>query len=198
MASVLDFGILQDFTPLFTFLLIFSLMYAFFQYAKVFGTNKSIHAMVAFVISVLASLSKNLVAVITVMTPWFVLLFFFIIFLLLGFKLFGADDALILKTMRSNDSILYWIIAFSVIILIFSVSSVFGQKLLPITTPEAGEEAPTDVEQIDANGEVRGVATTSFQVNLYSTIFHPKILGLIAILLIATFTINHLSRTSIK
>ena len=69
MASILDIGLLNTFSPIFTFILLFALIYAILEFAKIFGENKNIHGLIAFVVALIASLSKGVVATITLMVP---------------------------------------------------------------------------------------------------------------------------------
>jgi len=185
MATALDFfGLLGNFSAIFTFILIFALLYAVFQFSKVFGDNKGIHALVAIIIALIASISSKVVIVINTMIPWFVLLFMLIIFILIGFKIFGVSDSQLLKVIKQETAIIYWIISLSVIILAFSLNAAFGQELLELQ--DSGEEIRTATNGTGEPGTSQGI--------IFATFAHPKILGMLVVLLIGVFTILSLTK----
>ena len=79
MASFLDIGILDYFAPAFVFLLVFAVLFALLEKTKVFGDKTGINSLVAFSISLLFLLTPDLVGIVKVITPWFTILFIFIL-----------------------------------------------------------------------------------------------------------------------
>jgi hypothetical protein len=182
MATPLDVGFLQNFSILFPFLLTFSIVLAILSMAKAFGDNKAIHAIIAFCLAVLVLFSDIATATINRMAPWFVILFFFIVFTLIAYMVFGATEKDIMGVLKSKDFsyINYWIIALALVIGIGSLTSVISER------GGIGKTSPSTVE-INRTGMPE--QTSDF----WATLTHPKILGMILILLVAMFTIQRLA-----
>ncbi|MBW2985044.1 hypothetical protein KY313_00100 [Candidatus Woesearchaeota archaeon] len=186
--AAFDVGLLENFVVIFPFLLVWVIVFGVLSSTKTFGDNKGIHAIIGLSLAFLFILSKNAVAAVNMASPWFVLLFLFIIFTIMAFKVFGATDADVMSVMRNPEFkfIGTWVGIFSIIIIFASIANVHGQKLL--------EEGGVEGEVIES-GE-GSVASGSFQENLWNTLFHPKVLGLILMLLIASFTIRYMASST--
>ena len=186
MATFLDLTVLEKLSIIFPFLLVFAVIYGILRYAKTFGEEKEgLHAIIALAIASMVIFSPGAVALIEEMIPWFVVMFLVILMIIMSFMFFGTKEAEFMSALK-NSSIVTWVIVFSVIIVLFSFSNVYGQQLLTgePETPAVG----TTVES--------GTGTSDFSQNLSNTLFHPKILGMILILLVATFTIMFLTRAT--
>ena len=185
--AVFDIALLGQFSIIFPFLLAWVIVFGVLSYTKSFGDNKGIHSIIALCLAFLFVLSKDAVQVINFASPWFVLFFIFIIFVIMAFKVFGATDSDIIGVMKNPEfRYISTIIAIlSIIIIIASFSNVMGQRTL-----EEGTEAET-LETSDSGS----TATGDFSSNVMNTIFHPQVLGLLVILIIASLTIKHLTQT---
>lgn len=182
----LDVGLLQYFSPIFSFILIFTLVYAVLQFTKLLGNNKVVHATLALVVGAFFLFTPNASGVIMFITPWFTVLFIIIVFMLISFKIFGATDDQI-RGVISNWGGLQWLIGIiGIVIIIAAFGNVFGQKFLGFTQ---GNQAVLPTNQ---NGELP-TGTGDFEQNVAGVFFHPKILGMILILIIAGLTIRALS-----
>lgn len=187
------FETFEIFSHIFSFLLVLFIVYALLQKSKLLGENKSLHAIIAFAVAMMVALSKPVVMIINNMAPWFVILMFFIIFLLVIIKIFGYEDKTIMDAIGERDYIITTIVILGIIILGGALASVFGQGLLSSgdEVGSAGVETPAGTgEGIPTDGDVDG---GSFEENLLSTLFHPKILGLIIIILISMFALKFLT-----
>ncbi|MBU0637061.1 MAG: hypothetical protein KKF89_00355 [Nanoarchaeota archaeon] len=194
MATFMDIGIIQHFSIVFVFLLIFALVYAIMEYTKLFGKDmKGIHAIIALALAILIVISKPAVAVLNVITPWFLVLFLFIFFIIFGVRMFGTSEADTISLIKDTRFYPY-LIVIVIIIMIAGFASTYGQNLLEKGT---GVEAE-DGDSVVLPGDIPGgsTKTTSFGTNVLNTLIHPKVLGLIAILLIGLFTIIFLTKTS--
>jgi hypothetical protein len=184
MATVLDTGLLDKFSFVFSMLLIVVLIYGILEYSHFFGKDRTgLHILIAFLLGVILLLFPSVNEVISTITPWFVLMFIFILLMMIAYKILGATDADIKSAMITNKSIIYWILIFSVIILLGGLGKVFlsgGQNSVGLTVNES---------QVQTQSDVGNVGTGA----LFATIFHPKVLGLIFLLLIGVFTITSLS-----
>jgi len=179
MATFLDISIIQNFSAIFTFILIFVIIYGLLESFKVFGDGKrGSHALIAVIIGFLVSMSSGVTAVIQTFTPWFTILIIVIFFILFGVRMFGVDSGTITKAFMNNKSILTWIIILSAVILLFSLGSGFGQTAL-----DQGQKGGTAISNTTGN-VTTPTDTGSFSQNLYNTLYHPKILGLILIMLV--------------
>jgi|TARA_Y100000310_G_C20296769_1_gene629792 hypothetical protein len=185
--AVLDVALLEHFVIVFPFLLIWVIVFGILSATKTFGDNKGIHAIIGLALAFLFILSKDAVAALNFASPWFVLLFMFIIFTIMAFKVFGASDSDVLGVLKNKEFryIATWIGIISIIIMVAALSNVHGQRLL-----EEGGEGETLVEGGDGS-----VASGDFEGNVWNTIFHPKVLGLILVLLIASFTIRYMTQS---
>lgn len=181
MATFLDIIFLEKFGAIFSFLLVFSIMYGILHFTKAFGDNKILHFFIPFILGIFILISPVAVGMISYMTPWFVVLFFFIIFIMIAYKMFGISDENIADTLRRGLGLQWAIFIVAMIILLAALSANLGKAAFPYL--EDGKNETT------VNGEAN-VATGDIGKNVAATIFHPKVLGFLAILLIATATIG--------
>ncbi len=180
----LNISFLQYFSPIFIFVLVFVMIYGILQFTKFLGENKVLHALIGFFIAVIFLFSTEAITVVQVIAPWFTVLFIFVIFILMAYKLFGATDDQIKNVMSNASALQYTILALGIIILLFGLGAGFGQKLLGYSADIA------EVRDAATEAGEGSTATSSYQTNLISTLFNPKILGMILILVIAAFTIR--------
>ena len=124
-------------------------------------------------------LSRTVIDLINFMIPWFAIAIIFFILMVLLFMIMGAKEPL---NAYSDKSLQWLLIAIGIIIVFAAFGKVMGQSLL--------EQAS---QQGDAAAGEEGAAGGSFQENIYATLFHPKVLGLIVIFAIAVFTVALLS-----
>lgn len=191
MATPLDIGLLKNFQIIFPFLFIWAITYALLTKVNFLGDNRALHATMATVIAFMALFSDVVIATINVAAPWFVLMIVFIVFLLLGFMILGIGEADIVGVLRnpSYSWVNYWILALVIIIVLGSLSSVMSAKkggYPPFSSEDANETAGS------ANGNIPETQESDF----WATLFHPKVLGLSAIMLIAFFTVSRLTGKS--
>ena len=181
MATPLDIGLLQNFQIIFPFLLVLVMVYAIMSTTKIFGDSKGLYAFLAFVLAVFTLFSPVAVKTINTMAPWFVLLFIFSIFLLIAFQVFGVSQdkiTSIVTSKRYGSTFFYWVIALVLIIAIGSLTSVLSEEKALETLSQTGNAT------VSADDEEFG---------FFQTIFHPKVLGMAVLLLIAVFTIRNLT-----
>ena len=186
MATILDTGLLDKFSFLFSMLLIVVLIYGILEYTKIFGDRQGLHIFIAFLIGVTLLLVPSVNQVISTITPWFVLMFIFILLMLIAYKMLGATDSDIKDAMITNKSIIYWIMIFSVIILLGGLGTVFfsGNQ-----QSDGGTGVTINGTTTTVSGDVGGRGSDA----LFATLFNPKVLGLIFVLLIGVFTITTLT-----
>ena len=189
MASVLDLSLLSHFSVIFVMVLVAVVMYAILQFTKAMGDNKGVHILIAIIIAIIIGMFPDITEVITIMVPWFVVVFIFILLILIGNKMFGASDQDILAVMKNRPSIAYWIIILGVIIFLSALGKVYFTG-----GPNAGT-----VEVNESGTVVKGDVGTEGESAFWATLFHPRVLGLILVLLVAVFTMTLLtSRTRLQ
>lgn len=181
MATLLDLTALEHFSSLFSFLFVLVIVFGVLSYSKFLGENKTIHALIALFLAIITLFSETVVEAINKMAPWFVLLFVFILFMLMAVKIFGTTDADIMGVLKDSNYqyIILWVVAIGIIIAVGSLTSVVwgGDQGLPVYN-----ESSTDV------GSTGGDA-------FFGTLFHPKLLGVVFLLLVSLFTIQKLTAT---
>jgi len=179
--TFLDVGLLKSVAVIFPFILTWVLVFALLEYQKFLGERKGLHSIIAFILAIFVAINPAVTALIMTMAPWFLMIFMLFFFCILLFKLFGLhDDALkaLVQGAGGNEQLIWWIIIITAIIFLASLGSVFFSN--PISS---GEEVAT------TSGDVDAVGPGAF----FQIIFHPKILGMIFVMMIGTFTIVLLS-----
>ena len=186
MATPLDLGLLKHFSAIFPFILVFAVSYVILNKVEIFGgeKNKQINAIIALALAVMTLFSPNAIALITFIAPYFLVFMFFIIMLLLVYQFLGVKEKHLERYMQYEfGNIHYWILGVALVIIIMGLSSVFG--------PSISGDVPAD-EVVTIEGQpVQGEA---LQQRVVDIIYHPRVLGLLLLLLIATFTINSITR----
>jgi len=165
MATFLDVTGLQQFSSIFVFLFVWIFVYAALQLQRAFSVNKALAALAALVIALLTLFSPIALSTVNFVAPWFGVLALMATLLLVGFKMMGVN--LEGSSMKAGATILILLI-----VLVALGSSIRNNSKLP-------------GDNVTSTGEYEDVSYTGKNV-----IFHPKVLGMIAILLVAIFTIG--------
>ncbi len=184
----MDVALLSNFSLVFTFLLVFAIIFALLEFLKIFGENKPIHAIIALSAGLLTLFSKSVVQVVNNVVPWFMVLLIIAVFGIVGYRLFAGPDVNMGEMLKESVALRTWIIVVVAVVFIIALSMVFGQNIGPYLR---GQKNATTGEVID--GEITDTATGSFAENLTATLFHPKVVGMVFILLIALFSILFLA-----
>lgn len=166
MATILDIGVLEYFMPVFVFLFIFSLIYAILDKTGLLGDNKSLKSLVAFTLSLMFILTQNLMKLVTVMTPWFIILFVAVMFIIMFFLFVGAKAEDVTKVFTERMTV--WIILIVMFtIFAYGLTQVYGSDIHDIY---GGSNQPEQGSLNEAVGKI---------------LFHPKMLGVVFILVVA-------------
>lgn len=189
MATFLDITFVQQASPVFVAVFVFAVVFALLQTLKVPGTDKNLHAIIALMMAFFSVFLQPVREMILGMSPWFVLLFVFIMFMVIAVKMLGVSDGDIADAVKSDSGrfIIYSIAAVGTVILAFNLSTQFGQNIGPFL----GGENTTGVTVAGTTGSTN---TGDFNQNLAATIFHPKVLGMVLIFVIGSFTIRFLAK----
>ena len=165
MATVLDTTLFESFSVIFTFILVFIVVYGALEISKLLK-NRALHAMAGFAIAVLSVFSPFTVSLIETMVPWFLVIGVFIFFVFLIGNFMGIEHKTMVSALGGNNAI-WWILVLGFIIVAGALSEAFGQALLE-------EREDDDLSQ---------------RSNVIVTLTTPKVLGFTLIFLIAAFTV---------
>jgi len=182
MATFLDVGLFEHFSIIFYLIFIFVLLYAVLTISKLFGENKNLIAMLAGALALILALSGPTRDLISFVTPTFFVFIFFSFFTVLIYKFMGASDTDVTEIFGTKSGTRGFILIIVGIIILSSLGKIF------FTGPIA-----SDVNETAVNASSVG---TTGQSALTATLTHPKVLGLILILLIAAYAMSFLSRPS--
>ena len=172
MATLLDLVLLERIAPVFTWILVCLLTCAILEVTKILK-NTGINAVAALCIAVIVGFSSNVTGIISSSVPWFIVVAFFVFLLFMIGNFMGIPGNDILSAMGGTPrGAIWWVIIPGIIIIIWSFSNAIGQDLL-----EQGQ----------------GAGEGSAQKNVILTLTHPKVLGLVLIILIGTFTITFMT-----
>ncbi|MGM5484304.1 MAG: hypothetical protein ACQEP1_00325 [Nanobdellota archaeon] len=199
MASFLDLGFLEGLTPIFILLIVFAIVYGLLTKTKITGENKSINAIIALVIGIIIMMSEGMSQVIMNMIPWLIMLGIFMLLLVITYKSLGASDSMIIDKLQ-NKKIIGWTVAIlGLIILVSSIADVYGQQELEATentTQYKFSNEPGNAGTGDSSPEsTPETDTEDFDKNVKSSIYHPRMLGFILIMIISVLAITQLTRT---
>jgi len=180
-------------------LLVLLLLFAILQYTGALGKNLFVDVLVSLCVAVLVMISPKASYVLSFMAPWFVVLIFFIIFMLIAFKAMGVSDGQIMVAMSNYRGIAWTIIFIAIGIAAVGLGNAIGQQLLEGGGSSGDVYIPNQDGTYTApdGSVVRDLptgASTDFQNNLTSTLFHPTILGFALIGLIGAFTVFFMTR----
>lgn len=174
MASILDIGILDYFVPVFVFLFVFAILFALLEKFAFFGKNRGLNALIAFAIGFLFILTPDLFGIIKIITPWFTVLFVFLILVMLLFMFAGVKESTIGEAI-SEKGVVWIIIVICIIILVYALTQVYGEQ---IQTIYGGTNATDDASVTGQVGKI---------------VFHPRILGMFLLLVIAAQAIRFIA-----
>ena len=202
MATFLDIGILKNFSIVFTWLLIYVVVFGLLEWKSPFGKDKKgFNVMVAFAIAFLGVISTSARYFIEFITPWFLVMALVIFFILFIVRMFGLSDSSVENIIKDNMAHT-WLIVLSIVIVLMALGASFGQQLLETGTgaqssgsaPSMSPQSPSTADQANTIQQGPNPPSNNFAGNTLQIFVHPKVLGMIFILLLGTFTIYFLSR----
>jgi hypothetical protein len=193
MATFLDVGLTQHFSVIFPILLVFVLVFALLEKTKLLGENKGLNSIVALCLAIMMLFIPGVVDVIAHIAPWFVLILFFLIMLLILLMAMGTKWETITKYASGEFDIAHWIILILLIIVFLgALGVVYGNTLLPYSGGKVVLDNASDPSGVI--GEEGTVTDTGdFNANVGRVIFHPKVLGFLLIMMIGALSIKFLS-----
>ncbi len=181
MVTPLDVTALKQFSGLFPFLLVLVLVYAILSWTDFFKEKKGIAALISVIVAIMTLLSPIAIKTINMMAPWFVLFIIFGVLFILAYMAFGIEKGTIIEAITKGEyggTFGTWVMA---IMLIIGLGSLFTVVNEEVGFRKLSAENATVVEK------------PSEEFGFWQTVFHPKILGMVLVLLVAYFTISKMS-----
>ncbi len=163
MATILSTNLLQFFMPIVIFIFIFTVFFSILNKIKLFSENKPVNSLLAFAVTLLFIVVPEARQIIEFATPWFIVFVVFGMLLILGFMFLGVEPEFIREVAKENAMVLGVVIGGTILIFLVSFTQVFGPA----------------IAQYPAAGDV------SVLSNLKRTLLHPKILGILILLIVA-------------
>jgi len=183
MASIFDISLLSTFSDVFVILFIFAAVYGVLSLKNPFGEQKGINALISASIALIFIFSQDAIAIIRSTIPWYVLIMILLLFTyMIVTSIGGVMPDTIMKSIGT------WVLIISVFIFILNVSQRLGQKAGPYLSEGENGTMVLDPDNVVA-GEGGDVATDSFSQNLGATLFHPKVLAMMVVILVAVFAV---------
>lgn len=192
MATFLDISILGHIRVVFVAILVFCIIYAVLLKVGILGDNKAVITWIAISMALMFSLISSTTKMLDIIVPAFVMLIIFGFVISVAFVFMGGDAKDIPKIFGDNPKTMgYWVLIFTIIVFLAGLGKVFfdpssGSVVVNknVTTTEG-----TTIEA-GSGSSVGGVGEAAF----WDTLFHPKVLGFIVIMLIATFTVMYMTK----
>ena len=185
--------VLGLFLPFFMVIFVWVITYALLEKTQLLGDKKGWNSIISLVIGLSVLAVPDVSRLIAIILPWFFFLFLFFILIALGYSLVsGKKDTAALedisKTLGGPTGVTWVFLVIGGIILALAAGNLYGDQFLKYTTP-------TDNTTVVTNGNTGNLnpASGSYKENLYATLFHPAIVGMMAFLIIATLAIILLS-----
>jgi hypothetical protein len=122
------------------------------------------------------------------MAPWFVILFLVIVLMLIAYQIFGVQEATIVDIIlgktpgKWGSTFFQWMLALVLIIGIGSLATVISEEK-GFQQLTSGENGTVVQQNLTGGGEAS---------DFFRTLTHPKVLGLVLILLIAMFAVKYM------
>lgn len=162
MATILSSNLLEFFMPIVIFIFIFTIFFSLLNKIQIFSDNKPLNSLVALAVTILFIAVPEARQIVEIATPWFVIFVVAGLLLIMCFMILGIEPSFIKEVAQDNAVVIGVTIGGVALIFLFSVTQVFGPSILAY--PGAGET---------------GVLSL-----LKRTVLHPKILGLLIMLII--------------
>ncbi|MEA3399390.1 MAG: hypothetical protein U9R00_02670 [Patescibacteria group bacterium] len=226
MVTFMDISLFAKLGPIFMFLLVFAIVYGILSLTKIFkgvGGEQGLYGLIALVSAIFVVISKSVFSLIGSITPLFAALIVFIFLIFIVIKMFVGDDNDLFANMIKEGPLKWVLVVLFVVILIIGLSSTFGQDMLeegsgivsddhetvttsnnvemPSSSSSSQNVVLVESSTINAgsNQEVMNTGTASsedFSSNVLETFTHPKILGMILLLLIGFFAILFMTQAN--
>jgi len=169
----LNVTLLKYFMPIFVFLFVFALMFALLKMTKLVGDSPFPIMVIAFVIAIIFVVTPAAVKFTSAITPWmvvFIISLLFIFLILSWLEIWKPGEGGFVGAVGGSTWLAWLIIIVIIAIFIFAGISAFGPLLSPYDSGTGGE--PSQV----------------IGAGVKKVLFHPAILGLALLFIIAAVT----------
>ena len=154
------------FLPVFIFIFVFAVFYGLLNVVPFFGKNQGINLLIAFVIALLLVIVPGTMEVVKLAVPWFAIFVVMTMLIIMVFMFLGVKSDDLSKLATHNATVITIVIATIILIFFTAITQVYG----PVFT------------------SVEGCA--GFWCSAKKAILHPRALGAIFILIIASYAIR--------
>jgi hypothetical protein len=175
MATFFDFALLREFSSIFTWVLIFVVVYGVLEVTN-FLHNRGLHAIMAITLTVLVSISGVTTNVVTSLAPWFVIIAFFLFFFFSLTSFMGIEKTGVLSVLGNNQAF-WWVFVPLIIALVVALINA-GQQ--------GGELSP--LGDLSGSAQATQEPVSAGKVVL-DTLTDKKVLGMMLIFSISAVTI---------
>ena len=169
MATLLDIGALGFFLPVFVFIFLFSVLFGLLEKLKPFGDQRLVNIAAAFSIAAVSIFAGKLTSLISIVVPWVVFIF---VILLLIFVIFGFFDVEKQKIWDLFGETTAFVVI--LIIILIAITVVFETTVSPYAPGPGGELNPRS--------------------ETLRTLTHPRMLGALFTLVVASATVTYLTK----
>ena len=195
MASTfIDVGLITGAQFVFSFILVWIFTYVILGFTKLFEAQQNLRGLIALMAALLTLASPKVLSVVSLVVPWFSIIFILITFILLGLMIFGIPMSSITKMVADKENpVTNFVIIVFVIIFVAGLGFVFfsgGGNTPAATTTTTTADGAVIVTEATTTGTGTGsnVGGTGAGA-LMATLFHPKVLGAIFVMLLGLFTV---------
>ncbi|OIO65713.1 hypothetical protein AUJ68_02270 [Candidatus Woesearchaeota archaeon CG1_02_57_44] len=157
---------------------------------KPFGDKFPGYWVIAAVVAFFTLYSPTVVGTITNMAPWFVMILMFFVFLIITYNLLGVEMDWIGQHVTATSGLKWAVFIIAVILFIMSISGSVGPKL---AKGEVSGTSDNIGSVIYNDGTVATTQSQDFSQNVYAFFFHPKVLGMLFIMILAIATVGLMS-----
>ena len=187
MASPIDISFLSGFLRLFLAIFVFVFIYAFLKKINIFGKENnspdSIYALISLFMAFIFITSDSAYLMLKTSTPWFIVLFIFLILGVIPFMLLGATESDITTTLKEKPfgrAIITWVIIIMLIIILAA--------RIEVSENVIDKKDPTLED--NNNNET----SSEFWENTTTVLTNKKILSTILFLLIAYYLVYYIAK----
>jgi len=179
MATIMDLGLIEYFVPFIVFIFVFILIWAMLKKLNFFPGNDGAHLLIALTLSLLFILVPELTNIVSLATPWFIILIIFLFMIILIFLFMGAKPESVANIFGGsgapNQVVMWTILILSFAIMGYAFMQVYGEEVHNLT---AGESTDDSGDLMQSIGQI---------------VFTPKVMGMFFLLVMAALIIRFVS-----
>lgn len=190
--TFIDVSLLTGAQFVFSFVLVWIIVYVILGITKIFENQKHLQGLLAIFIALLTLTSPKVLAVVSLVVPWFAIMFVFITLVMLGIMIFGVEMKQITAYITDKENpVMHFVMIISVIIVIGGLGAVFFSGDQPAVNGSTTVATQTGTQTVitSSGTTTSGTVAAVGPGALLATLFHPKLLGAMFVLLLGLFTV---------